>query len=189
MNISLAKMNSLWNWIVYIYGWWSGRSASEKIELVPLVEPTSPSDTKSDTKALSIIKPSKKHIHLNVIRSIFTDVCTIGELTCLEEPMLKLVTLEPAELPPPIKPRAIPAGTYAITLYSSPHLGYKVPLLHDVDDFSDVEFHVGNYPRDTKGCILVGLKQEGNSIGFSKSAFEFLMVVLKDAETIHISIS
>lgn len=167
--------------LAYIVGLLRGEKPSEKIELVPLVEPTA--------QSLMIIKPSKKHIHLNLVRKEFNEVCTTGELTCLEDPALLLQTLEPPEIPPPVKPRAIPAGTYAVTLYQSPHLGYTVPLLHGVDDFSGVELHKGNYPRDTKGCVLVGLKKEGNSIGFSKTAFELLMGVLKDAETIHINIS
>lgn len=168
-------------WIAAILGSLRGRKPSGKIELVPLVEPTKPSTS-------MIILPSKKHVHLSLIRTSFNSVCTLGELTCLEEPSLRLVTLEPPDMVPPIKPRAIPAGTYAITLYQSPHLGYKVPLLHDVDDFSDVEIHIGCFPRDTKGCLLVGLKREGNSIGYSKSAFDLLMSVLKEAETIYINI-
>lgn len=137
---------------------------------------------------MSLILPSKKHIHLNLTRIAVNDVCSIGELTCLEEPLLKLCTLEPPETFLNRKPRAIPAGTYFVTLYKSPHLGYTVPLLHDVDDFSEVEIHIGNLPRDTRACILVGLRREGNSVGYSKSAFDLLMATLKDAETIYINI-
>lgn len=138
---------------------------------------------------MSLILPSKQSIHLQLVRTLANEVCTIGELTCLEEPALRLATLEPPYRIAPVKPRSIPCGTYDVTLYKSPHLGYKVPLLHDVDDFSEVEIHIGCFPRDTKGCILVGLKREGNSIGFSKSAFDLLMVTVKDAERITLNIS
>jgi hypothetical protein len=174
----MTRMNK---WLAAIIGLLCGKKPSEGIKLVQLAEPTKPT-------SMSLILPSKMNIHLQVTRLDFNEACTIGELVCLEEPLLKLVTLEPPYHPAPLKPRSIPAGTYDVTLYKSPHLGYKVPLLHDVDDFSEVEIHIGNYPRDTRGCLLVGLKQEGNSIGYSKSAFDLLMATLKDAERITLAI-
>lgn len=172
------------NWAALILGSLFGRKPSGGIELVrlPAVELIKPT-------SMALILPSKMNIHLQLTRMLTNDACTIGELICLEEPLLKLSTLEPPRRTPPLKPRSIPAGTYDVTLYKSPHTGYKVPLLHDVDDFSEVEIHIGNFPRDTKGCILVGLKIEGNSIGYSKSAFDLLMATLKDAERITINIA
>jgi hypothetical protein len=169
-------------WLAPIIGSLRGKKPSEGIQLVPVAGRIKPVST-------SLILPSKMNIHLQLKRIDENEGCTIGELTCLEEPLLRLYTLEPPHRTPPLKPRSIPAGTYDVTLYKSPHLGYKVPLLHDVDDFSDVEIHIGNFPRDTKGCILVGLKREGNSIGYSKSAFDLLMATLKDAERITLAIS
>jgi hypothetical protein len=169
-------------WLAFIIGWLFGKRRSEGTELVRIAEPTKPT-------SMSLILPSKKNIHLQLIRLTANDECTIGELTCLEDPALRLYTLEPPKRHAPLKPRSIPAGTYDVTLYKSPHLGYIVPLLHDVDDFSEVEIHIGNFPRDSKGCILVGLKQDGNSIGYSKSAFDLLMATLKNAERIKINIS
>jgi hypothetical protein len=51
---------------------------------------------------------------------------------------------------------SIPYGTYKVTLVHSPHFDRIVPLLHDVNGFSAVEIHIGNTPKDTLGCILVG---------------------------------
>lgn len=169
------------DWFAITLGLLSGRKPSGGIQLVSIADTTKPT-------SMSLILPSKKNIHLQLIRQLTNDECTIGELTCLEEPLLKLYTLEPPRRTPPLKPRSIPAGTYDVTLYKSPHLGYKVPLLHDVDDFSEVEIHIGCFPRDTKGCILVGLQQKGSSIGYSKSAFDLLMATLVNAQTIHINI-
>lgn len=169
-------------WLAPLIGSLFGKGSAGKIELVRLAEPTKPT-------SMALILPSKKNIHLTLQRVLTNDVCTLGELTCLEEPSLKLFTLEPPRRFPPLKPRSIPAGTYDVTRYKSPHLGYTVPLLHDVDDFSEVEIHIGCFPRDTKGCILVGLKREGNSVGYSKSAFDLLMATVKDAERITINIS
>lgn len=180
--MTLENMKRIVKWLAPIIGLFFGTKRSEKIELVPIATPTKPSTT-------ALILPSKRNIHLTVTRTAVNATCTIGELTCLEEPLLKLVTLEPPHRPAPLKPRSIPAGTYDVTLYKSPHHGYLVPLLHDVEDFTGVEIHKGNFPRDTKGCILVGLKVDGNSIGYSKSAFDLLMATLKDAERIKINIS
>lgn len=50
----------------------------------------------------------------------------------------------------------IPTGTYFLTVYDSPHAGHPVPLLQDVPGRTEIEIHCGNYPCDSKGCILVG---------------------------------
>lgn len=55
---------------------------------------------------------------------------------------------------------AIPAGTYAIALYPSPHFGQLMPLLVDVPSREDILIHWGNYPINSDGCILVGKTQD-----------------------------
>jgi hypothetical protein len=51
---------------------------------------------------------------------------------------------------------AIPAGTYAVTLYDSPKFGRVMPLLMDVPGRSYIEIHYGTYPENYHGCIGVG---------------------------------
>lgn len=85
-----------------------------------------------------------------------SSLCTRGELMI---GTTKLQTLEPAK---PI----IPDGTYLINLSYSPTfsnkypytvvLGGKVPEVVGVPGHSGLRIHVGNYPSDTKGCILIG---------------------------------
>lgn len=65
-------------------------------------------------------------------------------------------TLEPPRLNPPTKPRAIPAGTYPLTWAFSPKHNAWVPLVENVPDFTGIEIHIGNYPKDTLACLLVG---------------------------------
>ena len=65
-------------------------------------------------------------------------------------------TLEPPRLDPPAKPRAIPIGAYGLTWAFSPKHAKFVPLVEDVPDFEGIEIHIGNFPRDTEGCLLVG---------------------------------
>lgn len=87
---------------------------------------------------------------------------------------------------------AIPIGTYPLLLVSGagifnefPFLKNKytitgesgketfmVPELHGIIDFDQVLLHPGNYPRDTKGCSLVGMTIAGpDFIGDTPDAF------------------
>lgn len=52
---------------------------------------------------------------------------------------------------------AIPAGFYPVTLTMSPRFGEILPLIGNVVGRSGIRIHAGNYPRDTAGCILVGV--------------------------------
>lgn len=69
----------------------------------------------------------------------------------------------------------IPCGTYPVVLYDSPAHKMKVPLLQDVPGRSSIEIHIGNFPADSKGCILVGRVKEEGYIEQSKMAFTALM--------------
>lgn len=83
-------------------------------------------------------------------------ICTRGELIIGSS---KFQTLEPST---PI----IPCGAYLLRPTNSPRfsnkypynsvLDKKVPEVIGVKGHSGVRIHVGNYPSDTKGCILLG---------------------------------
>ena len=92
--------------------------------------------------------------------------------------------LEPPTLPPPAKPRAIPAGTYPWYKAQSAHFGCETVWLQDVPDFEDVEIHFGNAPDDTRGCLLVGSMESANFVGHSREAFAELMQRLPATGTI-----
>lgn len=51
---------------------------------------------------------------------------------------------------------AIPAGRYELAPRWSDHFHRLVLQLVDVPGRSDIECHVGNYLKDTHGCILFG---------------------------------
>lgn len=71
----------------------------------------------------------------------------------------KFQTLEPSKV-------IIPDGEYLLRLSFSPtfskkypytvNLGGKVPEVIGIAGHSGLRIHVGNYPSDTKGCILIG---------------------------------
>jgi hypothetical protein len=69
----------------------------------------------------------------------------------------------------------IPEGLYTAIRYMSPKRGYEVFELQDIPNRDAIEVHIGNYPSNTDGCILVGLEFGDHSIGSSKLAFDKFM--------------
>jgi hypothetical protein len=95
-------------------------------------------------------------MNLEVRRQAFTPNATIGQLFI--DGVLECVTLEPVSLPIADirKPRAIPVGTYNVTIRWSTKFGTHVPHVENVPSFVAIEIHVGNSPQNTDGCTLVG---------------------------------
>jgi len=97
---------------------------------------------------------------------------------------------------------AIPTGTYTISMdvvspkfsslepYKSIAKG-KVPRLLNVPGFEGIVIHIGNWPNDTTGCILVGTATNNsvlNSTDTWKKLYTFLKVARLKNETIIIEI-
>lgn len=87
--------------------------------------------------------------------------------------LFQCYTLEPFD--------CIPYGTYRVVPYPSPKFGSIVPLLENVPNHSYVEIHVGNWPRDTTSCILVGKERGIDCLSSSRAAFNELMHKLNGA--------
>jgi hypothetical protein len=79
---------------------------------------------------------------------------------------------------------AIPTGRYTITLsIVSPKYMYrknydfcngKVPRLLNVKGFEGILIHIGNYPADTAGCLLVGKNTVKGAVMQSTETFKKL---------------
>jgi len=78
---------------------------------------------------------------------------------------------------------AIPAGRYTLLLRNEggktlkyadryPDMHEGMIWLQDVKGFTYVYIHVGNYPKDTLGCILVGERAKQHMIQSSSSAYK-----------------
>jgi len=74
----------------------------------------------------------------------------------------------------------IPLGTYGGSITYFPHMKENAPLLSGTEPRTGIFIHVGNYPKDSEGCILIGLSQSKDFVGNSKDAFERLMTKLNN---------
>ena len=84
---------------------------------------------------------------------------------------------------------AIPEGTYKVELAWSKKWGRTMPWLRSVPNFSGIQIHVGNTPKDTSGCILVG-DSERNILVNSTFCFIQLLKKLKETtEAIYITVA
>ena len=87
---------------------------------------------------------------------------------------------------------AIPFGRYKISMHrKSPKYSQKkqyekcggyLPYLSKVPCWEGVLIHIGNFPKDTAGCILVGKNQVKGAVVNSTLWFWKLYEILKDAD-------
>ena len=116
------------------------------------------------------------NIHLLIERDTFTENSTIGELFLNDEFMSDTL-----ELPWRNNERSIsciPEGFYEVRLRTareSATRDYLHLLVKNVPSRDYILFHKGNYPSDTKGCILVGLSREHDKVNNSSLAMDLLM--------------
>ena len=146
---------------------------------------------------------------LILTRKHFLPNCTIGTLEVVYEdnplcPIYICDTLEPHAIDwskeKKVKGRtAIPCGQYKIEYKRSPKFGRRMPYLEDVPHFQGILIHSGNYPKDTQGCILVGVnppmkqgipipKLTGSRIKFDMLN-ELIFNAVKDGEKVTVTIT
>jgi hypothetical protein len=106
-------------------------------------------------------------------RSVTGELLLDGKLECY--------TLEPPKKTDGSKPRAIPAGTYPLTVRFSDKFHRLMPHVENVPGFDAIEIHWGNFPKDTEGCTLVGSIHENDFVGHSVAEFAKLFVLIQSA--------
>jgi hypothetical protein len=106
-------------------------------------------------------------MELLVNRETKTELSTVGsffvdgnfESYCLE-PVDRVLTsdMTPEQIAAIKMPdkTAVPTGRYQVTSYFSPKQGCNVPCMQNIPGFEFVEIHVGNFPKDTDACLLLG---------------------------------
>jgi len=117
-------------------------------------------------------------VKLALYRQVESAISTIGELFCNGKHFCW--TLERPGLDHVSDFHRIPAGSYAIVLYDSPHFGRQMPLLK-VPGHNYIEIHFGNVPSASEGCILVGKQKGLNTILLTREAFAELFPLIQAA--------
>lgn len=74
----------------------------------------------------------------------------------------------------------IPVGFYTGTIRTDGTKGWRIELM-GVPNRTNVQIHVGNYPSDVQGCILVGTDWTGNMVSNSNDARANLKKAYEDA--------
>ena len=116
---------------------------------------------------------------LEVKRKWFTGKSTMGELWVDGERFC--YTLEPETRQDAVKPRAIAEGVYGVEIGWSARHQRMIPIVEGVPGFAGIEIHVGNFPRDTEGCLLVGKSKGEDEVGESAAAFSELFALIDRA--------
>lgn len=73
---------------------------------------------------------------------------------------------------------AIPRGKYPVRLSFSNRFQKVLPEVLNVEGFKGIRIHAGNTPKDTEGCILIGLDRGHQSVVNSRPAMTMLMDIL-----------
>ena len=115
-------------------------------------------------------------INLLLIRDTFTEESTIGELFINGERICD--TLENPWLDNQRTISCIPEGEYPVRLRTareSATRDYLHLLIQDVPNRDFILVHRGNFPSQTKGCVLVGLGTQQNVVNNSRLAMDLLI--------------
>ena len=115
-------------------------------------------------------------INLLLIRDTFSKDSTIGELFLNGERICD--TLENPWQDNQRTISCIPEGEYPVRLRlarESASRDYLHLLVQDVPNRDWILFHRGNYPKDTSGCIVVGLGSQQDVVNNSVLAMDLLI--------------
>ena len=127
-------------------------------------------------KSMPPIQSNLTSINLLLIRDTFSDKSTIGELFINGERFCD--TLENPWINNKKNVSCIPRGEYKVRLRlarESATRDYLHLLVQDVENRSYILFHIGNTPKDTSGCILLGLGSEQDVVYNSTLAMDLVM--------------
>jgi hypothetical protein len=117
-------------------------------------------------------------------RTDSNEYATFGELSY---GTVKLATLELPWKDNARSESCIPPGNYKVSGHASPKFG-KCYLVHDVPGRDGILFHVGNYPTDTQGCILVGEGRTTRSVINSRLGLDRMLRELKWPQSFNLTI-
>lgn len=127
-------------------------------------------------------------MNLQIKRHTLKPTSTLGDLYIDGEFFCRTLERPDVAVEGASHPVCIPLGTYEGSITYFPHMKTDAPLLSGTEPRTGIFIHVGNYPKDSEGCILVGLSQSRDFVGNSRDAFERLMHKLpKESFTVEIT--
>jgi hypothetical protein len=136
------------------------------------------------TGHLSLLSGAVQAVKITVLRDIFTDQSVTSEV--LLDGEQRWFGIEPPNRPQ--KPCCIPSGNYKLILGDSVHFSMTVPMVQNIEGFTGIEIHPGNFPRDTHGCLCIGEGRGPDDVTQSRIAFDQLMAeLLKDPDDLTIT--
>ena len=107
---------------------------------------------------MELLEPDRYDTMKVVISREYGKMQTLGSLVVFDgkEILLKVLTLELPDLGNQKSISCIPEGKYIVHRIYSPKFGNCFHL-QDVPGRTAILIHRGNYTKDTRGCILVGM--------------------------------
>lgn len=120
----------------------------------------------------------KKKRAFTILRDVETKDACFGQLILRSEGRrLVLFTLELPWRENKKQRSCIPVGTYDCTIIPE----RRRIALHDVPGRDGIQIHIGNFPQDSTGCILVGKSRsiKNAAVWASSSALEVLLEEIK----------
>lgn len=118
---------------------------------------------------------------IEVVRHYFSETYTIGKLYI--DGVYFSDTLEPSV--DAKKFGAVKLGSYPLNIVWSAKFGCYMPRI-EVPHRSGILFHAGNFPKDSKGCVLLGYNTTKGSVTTSRLTFHnFVAFVFREVIRTH----
>lgn len=73
-------------------------------------------------------------------------------------------------------------GMYNLVLTYSPKFKRNLYEIKNVPNRSRLLIHQGNYIKDSKGCVLVGVRNSNNTLSYSTITLQRVMRIIKDSQ-------
>lgn len=113
---------------------------------------------------------SQEKMNITLNRQVYNSSCTLGTLYVDNKEICKTLELPYRDNQNDIS--SIPAGVYKGNLRYDKDDKWRIQLV-DVPNRTGVQIHIGNVPKSTIGCILVGKSYEKNDCNVLNSVVAY----------------
>jgi len=127
---------------------------------------------------------------IEIKRFYASENCTLSKIYVNK--VLQVVGLEPPLMLNSLKvfgKSAMPTGSYKLKWSPSVKFGCLMPFIVNVPKFMAIMFHAGNTVKDTRGCVVIGLKYDGETVLKSRAACELFFPLLDGMDDADVIVS